>query len=78
MEAHDYTDVIVALLVLTHYFFVIGFHQEGQHHTVSTQGGFDDVGDIMFVLGLVEVGHVLARGVLMLGQVVVGTVGHAP
>ena len=36
MEVHDHADVVVALLVLTDHFLVVGVHQEGQHGTRST------------------------------------------
>ena len=30
VEAHDHTDIVVALLVLAHHFLVVGLQQEGQ------------------------------------------------
>ena len=78
MEVHDHAHVVVALLVLTHDLLVVALHQEGQGHTVGAQRGLHHVGDIVLAGLLVEVGHVLAGGGLVLGQVVVGTVGHAP
>ena len=75
MEVHDHALVALGLV---HHFLVIGFHQEGQHHAVSTQRGLHHVGDVVLVGLGIEVGHVHTGGVLVLGQVVVGTVGHAP
>ena len=75
MEVHDHADVVLGLV---HDLLVVGLHQEGQHHTVGAQGGLHHVGDIVLTRFLVEVGHIHAGGVLMLGQVVVGTVRHAP
>ena len=78
VEAQDGAHVVVALLVLADDLLVVGVHQEGQGHAVGAQGGLDDVGDIVLVLLLVEVGEILAGVLLVLLEVVVGAVGHAP
>ena len=78
MEVHDHTDIVVAVLVLTHNLLVVGFDQEGQGHTVGAQGRLHHIRNKALALLLVEIGHVFAGGGLVLGQVVVGTVGHAP
>ena len=75
MEAQDGAHVV---LLRVHDLLIVGVAQDGQHGALHAQGGLDDVGDIALVLLLVEVGQVLAGGILMLGQVVVGAVGHAP
>ena len=75
MEAQNGAHVVLGLV---HHVLVVGVHQEGQGDAVGAQGGLDDVGDIVLVLLLVEVGHVLAGGVLVGGQVEVGAGGHAP
>ena len=72
MGAH----VVVALLVLADDLLVVGVHQEGQGHAVGAQGGLDDIGDIVLVLLLVEVGEILAGVLLVLLEVVVGAVGQ--
>ena len=78
MEVHDHPDVVLAVLVLSHDLLVVSLHQEGQHHAVGAQGGLHHVGDIPLVGLGIEVAHVLAGGVLVLGQVIVGTVRHTP
>ena len=72
MEVHDHPDVVPAVLVLSHHLLVIGVAEEGQGDPVGAQRGLDDVGDDVLPGLLVEVGQILAGGVLMLGQVVVG------
>ena len=78
MQMQNGTDVGIALLVHTDLFLVVSLAQEGQRHTVAAQGGLDDVGDIMLVPLLVEVGQLLAGGLLVAAQVVVGAVSDAP
>ena len=75
MEAHDGADVV---LLRVHHFLVIGLHQQGQGHPVRAEGRLDDVGNIVLVLLLVEIGEVLAGVLLVLAQVVIGAVRHAP
>ena len=75
MEAHDGAHVV---LLGVHDLLVVGFHQKRQRDPVGAQGGLDHVGDIVLVLLLVEVGQVLAGVLLMLLQVIVRAVGHAP
>ena len=75
MEMENRTHVV---LLCVQHLLVVGAAQEGQHHTVCTQGGLDHVGDVFLVGLIVKVGHVLTGGVLMLGQVVIGTVSDAP
>ena len=75
MEPHDGADVV---LLRIHHLFVVGLHQQGQGHPVRAQGGLHHIGDIVLVLLLIEIGQVLAGVLLMLGQVVVGPVRHAP
>ena len=75
VKAKDHPHVV---LLGVHHLFVIGVAEDGKDRALHAQRGLDDVGDIVLVLVLVVVGQVLARGVLVLGQVVVGAVGHAP
>ena len=75
MEPHDRADVV---LLRVHDLLVVGLHQQCQGHPVCAQGGLDDIGDIVLVLLLIEVGQVLAGVLLVLGQIVVGPVRHAP
>ena len=75
MQTQNGTHVVLGGV---HHFLVIGVHQEGQGHAVGAQGGLDDIGDIVLVLLLVEVGEILAGVLLVLFEVVVGAVGHAP
>ena len=75
MEAHDGAHVVLGLV---HHFLVIGLHQQGQGHPVRAERRLDDIGDIVLVLLLVEVREVLAGVLLVLAQVVVGAVRHAP
>ena len=73
MEVHDVSHVAALKGLL-----IISRAQEGQDDTVGAQGRLDDVRDVSFLLLVVKVGHVLAGLVLVLGQVVIGTVRDAP
>ena len=42
------------------FFFVVSRAKECQDHPVRTQGRFDDIGDVLFVFRIVEVGKILA------------------
>ena len=73
MQVHNDADIALGDL-----FLIVGIAQESEGHAVGTEGGLDNVGDVMLVLFLIEVGHILAGSILMLGQVIVGTVGNTP
>jgi hypothetical protein len=47
-------------VVFAHDLLVVRLHQEGQHRAVGAQRGLDDVGDVVLVLLLVEIGQILA------------------
>ena len=55
---------------------VIRLAQERQHHAVAAQRRLNDVGDIMLVLFLVEVGQILAGRLLMALEIVVLSLIH--
>jgi hypothetical protein len=64
--------------VLTHDLLVVGVHQQGQHRAVGAQRRLDDVGNVVLVLLLIEIGQILTGGLLVLVEVVICAVGHAP
>ena len=78
MQTQYGADIIIAVLILAQYFLIVGIAQEGQEAALHAEGRLDDIGNVVLVLFLVEVGEILAAGVLVLGQVVVGAVGYAP
>ena len=80
VEVHDHADVVLAVLILTHDFLIVSVAQDGQHAALHTQRRLDDIGDILHhILALaLAVDQLLAADVGVLGQVVVGTIGHAP
>ena len=57
---------------------VVGLAQEGQRHTVTAQRRLDDVGDVVLVGVLIEIGKILAGSLLMTAEVVIGSVCNAP
>ena len=75
MEAHY--DAGVVLLCVDN-FLVICFNKKRESHTVSTERGLDNVGDITLVGFGIEVSEILAGMLDVLGEVVVGSVGNAP
>ena len=75
MEVHDGSDII---LLGIDDLFVICVAEDRENGSLNAKGRLDDVRDISFVCLGIEVGKILARGVLMLCEVVVGSVGNAP
>ena len=65
-------------IALANLFLIVSCTQECQRHTISTQGRFNHVRDVFLLLLIVKVGHILTGGVLMLGQIVIGTVCDTP
>ena len=59
-------------------FLVVSAAEESQNHAVSSQRGLNNIRNVFFLGLIVEVAHILAGYVLMLGQVVIGTVSDAP
>ena len=59
-------------------FLIVSSAQECQNHTVSTQRRLDDIRDVFFLLLIIKVRHILTGYILMLGQVIIGTVCNAP
>ena len=60
------------------FFLFVGVAQEGQHHPVHAQGGLDAVRNIFLVGHRIQVFHALAAVLLVLRQVVIRPVRHAP
>ena len=59
MQMQDGTDVGIALLISTDNFLVVSFAQECQCYAVAAQRRLDDIGDVMLVPLLIEVGQFL-------------------
>ncbi len=57
---------------------VISCAEESQCHAIRTQRRFNDVGQIVLVGLVIEVGHILTGNLLVTGQIVVGTIRNAP
>jgi len=75
MQAQHDADVVLRFV---DDFFVVRVAEEREHRALNAQRRFDNVRDIVLVGFLIEVGEVLAGGILVLGQVVVGTIRHTP
>ena len=78
MEMQNCTDIIVALFILTDHLFIVGVDKEGECNAVCTQGGLDDIGNVMVVGFLIEIGLILSGRGLMCSQVEVGARGNPP
>ena len=78
MQVQNGAYIVFALLILTHDLLVVGLAEEGKSNAVAAEGGLDDIGDVVLVGILIEVGQILAGGLLMAAEVVVGAVGDAP
>ena len=75
MQVHHHAHVVLRLV---HDLLVIRVAQHGQHAALHAEGRLDDIGDVALVRLGVEVGQILAGGLLVLGQVVIRAVGDAP
>ena len=73
VEVHNGTNVL-----FTDLFFVVSVNEECESDTVSAERGLDNVGNVFFTGNVVEEFHGFSAVILMLGQVVVGTVSDAP
>ena len=58
--------------------FVVSGAKERQRYPVRPQGRLNHVGDIAVFGFIVKVSQILPRGILMLGQVIVGAVSNPP
>ena len=76
IESHDGADVGLAAF-FGEVFFVVSLADEGEDGAVTTGGGFDDVGDELFLGLLIEVFEGLAGVFEVFFEVVVGAVGDA-
>ena len=75
MEMHHSTNII---LLCVENFLVISAAQECQNDTVSTKRRLDNIRDVFLVLLRIEIGHILSGYILMLGQVIIGSVCNTP
>ena len=78
MQVQHHANVVLAVFILAHHLLVIGVAQHRQNAALHAQRRFHHIGDVPLVGLGVKIGQVLAGGVLMLGQVIVGAVRHAP
>ena len=75
VQVQHHADVV---LLRVHDLLVVGVHQHRQHAALHAQRRLHHIGDVALVGLGVEVGQVLAGHGLVLVQVVVGAVRHAP
>ena len=75
MQMQHHADVV---LLRVHHLLVVGVHQHGQHAALHAQRRLHHIGDVALIRLGIEVGQILAGHGLVLGQVIVGAVGHAP
>ena len=73
MEAKNGT--LIATLELLH---IICCAEERQRYTICTEGRLDNIRDVVRVGLLVEVSHILTGSLLMLSEIVVGSVRDTP
>ncbi len=66
------------VLCLVNDLLVVSVAKHGENGSLNAERGLNDVGNVVLVGLLIEVGKILARNVLVLGKVVVGTVSNAP
>ena len=73
METKDGT--LIAALQLFH---IICCAEEGKGDTIRTEGRLNNIRDVMRVGLLIEVGHILTGGLLVLSEIVIGSVRDTP
>ena len=78
MQVQHHANVVLAVFILAHHLLVIGVAQHRQNAALHAQRRLHHIGDVPLVGLGVKIGQVLAGGVLMLGQVIVGAVRYAP
>ena len=66
MQMQYGADIVVALLILTDDLFIVCLAQECKCNTVAAERRLDDIGDVVLVGLLIEVGKILAGSLLML------------
>ena len=78
MQAQHGAHIVLAVFILTDHFLIVCLAQKCQCHTVTAQRRLDDIGDIVLVCFVIEIGQILAGSLLMATQIVVGTVSAMP
>ena len=78
MQVQHHAHIVLAALVLSNHFLIVGIAQHRQHAALHAQRRLHHIGDVPLVGFGIKIGQIPAGGVLMLGQVVVGAVCHAP
>ena len=73
MEVKNSTNIAALYL-----FLIVCSAQECQSYTVCAQRRLYYIRNVFFLCLIVKIGHILAGNVLMLGQVVVGSVCNPP
>ena len=72
MQVQYGADIVVALLILTDDLFIVCLAQECKRNTVAAERRLDDIGNVMLVGLLIEVGQILAGCLLMATEVIIG------
>ena len=75
MQPHHHAGIV---LFGVHHFFVVRVAQHRQHAALHPKTRLDHIRDVVFAGFLIEIGQILAGGVLVLGQVVIGAIRHTP
>lgn len=78
MQMQNGADIVVALLILAYDLLVVCLAQKCKSNAVAAEGRLDDVGDVVLVGVLIEIGKILAGSLLMTAEVVIGAVCNAP
>ena len=67
----------IVLLRIDH-FFIVRIDQESKSYAVSTERRLNNVRNILLPLRIIKIRHILTGHILMLCQIVIGTVGNPP
>ena len=68
----------IRLLLCSDILLIIGSAKECQKHTVCTKRRLDNIRDITLALAIIKVGQILTGCILMLGQIIIGTICDTP
>ena len=66
------------ILLCVQNLFIISAAQKCQYHTVCTKRRLNHVWNVLLICFIIKIGQILSGYILMLCQIIIGSVGNAP